>query len=304
MGSLSSSGSAEDMEESHHAQGLLPVFKRGHAHNRSLLLPDTLSPCSSSRSAHGFQADGRVGFLVCVNVDQRGRYFLVPMLGGGHVRCRSIGSLFEASPCVRVEKKKHTMFQEDDEGPNKARIVAKASIASTSAACTRLWPRIPPHPRACPNRLRPPNSPADAPQPHANLSVPCSKPTHCAPFLHAGRPRRYPSTPPAPDYGRTSCLTFMPAQIANAHPIRLRPLPGRTQIRVRPARRYKNMNSLRYHYQHSGDHGAVALGLLVCGVHGCLQRNANTTVPAVTPMPVYAWGSTLLPHIQAVTSAG
>ncbi|KAJ6623201.1 hypothetical protein B0H10DRAFT_1944178 [Mycena sp. CBHHK59/15] len=49
------------------------------------------------------------------------------------------------------------------------------------------------------------------------------------------------------------------------------------------------------------DYGEVLLqgGLLACGVHRCLQRNTNTTVPVVTPTPVYAWGSTLLPHIQA-----
>ncbi|KAJ7473614.1 hypothetical protein B0H11DRAFT_2036563 [Mycena galericulata] len=58
---------------------------------------------------------------------------MISMLGGGHVRRRSIGSLFEASPCVRVEKRKHTMFQEDDQ-PNKARIVTKASIASTTSS--------------------------------------------------------------------------------------------------------------------------------------------------------------------------
>ncbi|KAJ7667434.1 hypothetical protein B0H17DRAFT_254379 [Mycena rosella] len=59
---------------------------------------------------------------------------MISMLGGGHVRRRSIGSLFEASPCVRVEKRKHIMFQDDDQGPNKARIVTKASIASTSSS--------------------------------------------------------------------------------------------------------------------------------------------------------------------------
>ncbi|KAJ7772927.1 hypothetical protein DFH07DRAFT_913167 [Mycena maculata] len=57
---------------------------------------------------------------------------MISMLGGGHVRRRSIGSLFEASPCVRVEKRKHTAFEDD--GPNKARIVTKASIASTSSS--------------------------------------------------------------------------------------------------------------------------------------------------------------------------
>ena len=64
------------------------------------------------------------------------------MLGGGHVRRRSIRSLVEASPCVRVEKRKHSAAQEiriyndqDDpyDSPNKARIVEKPSIASTSS---------------------------------------------------------------------------------------------------------------------------------------------------------------------------
>ncbi|KAJ7042702.1 hypothetical protein C8F04DRAFT_1176309 [Mycena alexandri] len=59
---------------------------------------------------------------------------MISMLGGGHVRRRSIGSTFEASPCVRVEKRKHTAYQEDEDGPNKARIVTKASIASTSSS--------------------------------------------------------------------------------------------------------------------------------------------------------------------------
>jgi transcription factor SFP1 len=37
-------------------------------------------------------------------------------------------------------------------------------------------------------------------------------------------------------------------------------------------RRYKNMNGLRYHYQHSGDHGAIGLALLASGQHECLQH--------------------------------
>jgi transcription factor SFP1 len=36
------------------------------------------------------------------------------------------------------------------------------------------------------------------------------------------------------------------------------------------ARRYKNMNGLRYHYQHSGEHGALGLALLASGQHECL----------------------------------
>ncbi|KNZ78960.1 hypothetical protein J132_08185 [Termitomyces sp. J132] len=38
-------------------------------------------------------------------------------------------------------------------------------------------------------------------------------------------------------------------------------------------RRYKNMNGLRYHYQHSGDHGALGLALLAGGLHECLGNN-------------------------------
>lgn len=38
-------------------------------------------------------------------------------------------------------------------------------------------------------------------------------------------------------------------------------------------RRYKNMNGLRYHYQHTGEHGAIGLGLLASGQHECLKSN-------------------------------
>ncbi len=60
------------------------------------------------------------------------------MLGGGHARRRSIGSIIEASPCVRIEKRKHANVQEckvykNNQSPNKARIVEKPSIASTSS---------------------------------------------------------------------------------------------------------------------------------------------------------------------------
>ncbi|KAH9487444.1 hypothetical protein JR316_0001520 [Psilocybe cubensis] len=68
---------------------------------------------------------------------------MISMLGGGHVRRRSVGSIVEASPCVRVEKRKHSAVQdlgshfykgkEHYESPNKARIVEKPSIASTSS---------------------------------------------------------------------------------------------------------------------------------------------------------------------------
>ena len=50
-------------------------------------------------------------------------------------------------------------------------------------------------------------------------------------------------------------------------------------------RRYKNMNGLRYHYQHSGDHGAHGLALLANGTHECLSalKVAGTvTAPSST----------------------
>ncbi|KAF7297196.1 hypothetical protein MIND_00952700 [Mycena indigotica] len=59
---------------------------------------------------------------------------MITMLGGGHVRRRSIGSVFEASPCVRVEKRKHATLQEEDKVAHKARIMAQPSIASTSSS--------------------------------------------------------------------------------------------------------------------------------------------------------------------------
>lgn len=40
-------------------------------------------------------------------------------------------------------------------------------------------------------------------------------------------------------------------------------------------RRYKNMNGLRYHYQHSGEHGVIGLGLLATGVHECLNHGST-----------------------------
>lgn len=46
------------------------------------------------------------------------------------------------------------------------------------------------------------------------------------------------------------------------------------------ARRYKNMNGLRYHYQHSGEHGALGLALLASGQHECLIGKRSNTLNA------------------------
>ena len=68
------------------------------------------------------------------------------MLGGGHVRRRSIDSGIEASPCARVERMKPKRrelpsvalkFEATEplqtDSPNKSRLMEKPSIASTSS---------------------------------------------------------------------------------------------------------------------------------------------------------------------------
>lgn len=93
----------------------------------------------------------------------------------------------------------------------------------------------------------------------------------------------------------------------------LREVEREAERRLRPfacgvgdcQRRYKNMNGLRYHYQHSGEHGTTGLHLLASGQHECLQhahKNASAassrqstpmtsgqTTPVTTPStPTYA----------------
>jgi transcription factor SFP1 len=75
----------------------------------------------------------------------------------------------------------------------------------------------------------------------------------------------------------------------------LREVEREAERRLRPfacgvsdcQRRYKNMNGLRYHYQHSGDHGAIGLALLASGQHECLQhahgRSSNASSRHSTP---------------------
>jgi transcription factor SFP1 len=68
----------------------------------------------------------------------------------------------------------------------------------------------------------------------------------------------------------------------------LREVEREAERRLRPfacgvgdcQRRYKNMNGLRYHYQHSGDHGTVGLALLASGQHECLQHAHGKTSAA------------------------
>ncbi|RPD56493.1 hypothetical protein L226DRAFT_550932 [Lentinus tigrinus ALCF2SS1-7] len=68
---------------------------------------------------------------------------MITMLGGGHVRRRSISSLVEASPCVRMERIRHAalpgrvlQFEAEPplkESPKEPRLLAQPSIASTSS---------------------------------------------------------------------------------------------------------------------------------------------------------------------------
>lgn len=63
----------------------------------------------------------------------------------------------------------------------------------------------------------------------------------------------------------------------------LREVEREAERRLRPyacgvgdcQRRYKNMNGLRYHYQHSGEHGAVGLAMLASGQHECLAGSSR-----------------------------
>ena len=83
-----------------------------------------------------------------------------------------------------------------------------------------------------------------------------------------------PGTPLSP----TSILSLTYSDLSNISESDLREVEREAERRLRPfacgvgecTRRYKNMNGLRYHYQHSGDHGSVGLALLASGQHECL----------------------------------
>ena len=76
----------------------------------------------------------------------------------------------------------------------------------------------------------------------------------------------------------TSILSLTYSDLSNMSESDLREIEREAERRLRPfpcgigecTRRYKNMNGLRYHYQHSGDHGSVGLALLASGQYECL----------------------------------
>jgi len=51
------------------------------------------------------------------------------------------------------------------------------------------------------------------------------------------------------------------------------------------------MNGLRYHYQHSGDHGAAGLALLSSGQHECLSSGKRSGTSGSVSVPVSRGGS-------------
>ena len=62
------------------------------------------------------------------------------------------------------------------------------------------------------------------------------------------------------------------------------------------ARRYKNMNGLRYHYQHSGEHGALGLALLASGQHECLIGKRTSTLSATRQQQQHQQETHVIPH--------
>jgi serine/arginine repetitive matrix protein 2 len=75
------------------------------------------------------------------------------MIGGGHVRQLSIGSIIEGSPCARVEKDKRVhsiikglkfvdrlaVMKKSTKKPSMPRIVKKVSIASVSSVASHAF---------------------------------------------------------------------------------------------------------------------------------------------------------------------
>ena len=103
-----------------------------------------------------------------------------------------------------------------------------------------------------------------------------------------------PGTPLSP----TSILSLTYSDLSNISESDLREVEREAERRLRPfacgvgecTRRYKNMNGLRYHYQHSGDHGSMGLALLASGQHECLgagKRGITTGAGGYSGMGVH-----------------
>jgi len=138
-------------------------------------------------------------------------------------------------------------------------------------------------------------SPATSPPPSASTSS-APSPQPSPPLQSAKNSRLSPS----------AILTY--SDLSNISEQDLRDVEREAERRLRPyacgigdcQRRYKNMNGLRYHYQHSGDHGALGLALLSNGQHGIdVKPDVSISGPATAPI----LGNTSPTQVQAQAQA-
>ncbi|KAF9523340.1 hypothetical protein CPB83DRAFT_839820 [Crepidotus variabilis] len=105
-------------------------------------------------------------------------------------------------------------------------------------------------------------------------SFPCAGPSNATTIGQSGLP-----------LSPSSILHLSASELSSLSESDLREIEREAERRLRPfacgvgdcQRRYKNMNGLRYHYQHSGEHGMIGMGLLARGLHECLggRRGQN-----------------------------
>ena len=138
-------------------------------------------------------------------------------------------------------------------------------------------------------------------------STPTTTSGHASPLFYSTSP----STSPAPSSSSSTSLAPTPqppspplqspikqnnhlspsailtySDLSNISEHDLRKVEREVERRLKPyacgvgecQRRYKNMNGLRYHYQHSGDHGTLGLALLASGQHECLSAGRRNAV--------------------------
>ncbi|KAJ3716421.1 hypothetical protein C8R42DRAFT_724890 [Lentinula raphanica] len=111
--------------------------------------------------------------------------------------------------------------------------------------------------------------------------------TSSSSLINALTPVSTNSNVPASTQNNTSdSLTNLRSTLSSLPPSELLAIEAEAERQLKPyacgvgdcPRRYKNMNGLRYHYQHSGDHGAIGLQWLASGKHECLAQRGDKNV--------------------------
>ncbi|KAJ3792911.1 hypothetical protein GGU11DRAFT_760360 [Lentinula aff. detonsa] len=106
-------------------------------------------------------------------------------------------------------------------------------------------------------------------------------------LINALTPIANTSNAPASASNSTSdSLTSLRSTLSSLPPSELLAIEAEAERQLKPyacgvgdcPRRYKNMNGLRYHYQHSGDHGVIGLQWLASGKHECLAQRGDKSV--------------------------